>query len=196
MPVSVVNNYFGSTFDAFGIHRLLVAQNSSAITNVLANNFPSYDQTLILVNSPHYRGSGGQFPTASLNSASGEIAIHELGHSFVGLIDEYYAGDNFAREGINMTQETNASQVKWKNWVNQNGIGIYQHCCQDNSAMWYRPHQDCKMRFLGRPFCSVCAQGTVETIHSLVSPIISYTPMEDSQGTDHFPIEFALDSIL
>ena len=41
-PVSTVDNYFGSTFDYYGIHRLLVATNSSAIYNVLANNFPNY----------------------------------------------------------------------------------------------------------------------------------------------------------
>jgi hypothetical protein len=30
------------------------------------------------------------------------------------LIDEYYAGNAFANEGINMTQETNPANVKWK----------------------------------------------------------------------------------
>ncbi len=175
-PVANVDNYFGSTFDFAGIHRLLVPTKSSAITSVLANNFPTYDQVLILVNSQYYGGSGGAYATSSTNAASNEISIHEIGHSFSFLIDEYYAGDRFSREGINMTQETDPLNVRWKNWYNDNGIGIYQHCCSGNSASWYRPHQNCKMRALSNPFCSVCIEGTIERIHDLVSPIDSYSP--------------------
>jgi IgA peptidase M64/type IX secretion system substrate protein len=195
-PIMFVDNYFGATFDVGNIHRLLVPTNSFAVSNVLANNFPSYDQVLILVNSPYYGGSGGQYATASLHSSSIEVAIHELGHSFAGLKDEYYAGDNYASEGINMTQETDPTLVKWKNWINDNGIGIYQHCCSGNSSMWYRPHQNCKMRALNNPFCSVCIEGTIERIHFLVSPLDNYTPENNNPiNSSSFPVEFALDLI-
>jgi hypothetical protein len=193
-PVLSVDNYFESTFDAFGIHRLLVSNNSIAST-VLANNFPIYDIVLILVNSPHYGGSGGPIAVSSLHPDANEIAIHELGHSFVGLIDEYYAGDGFANEGINMTQETNPSNVKWTNWINQNGTGIYQHCCGGNSASWYRPHQNCKMRFLGNSFCSVCTEGTIEKIHSLSAPIDSYLPQNTGTIDLSTPITFNINVI-
>lgn len=148
-PVKQVDNYFGSTFDYYNIHRLLVPTNGAAISNVLATNFPAYDQVLILTNSPYYGGSGGTYATASLHSSANEIAIHEIDHSLVRLKDEYYAGDGYASEGINMTQETNPSTVRWANWNNSNGVGVYQHCCSGNSASWYRPHQNCKMRYLG-----------------------------------------------
>ncbi|MFT5165840.1 MAG: hypothetical protein ACI8P3_001070 [Saprospiraceae bacterium] len=195
-PIMFVDNYFGSSFDVAGIHRLLVPSNSFAITNVLANNFPSYDQVLILVNSPYYGGSGGQYATTSLHASSNEIAIHELGHSFAGLKDEYYAGDQYAGEDINMTQETDPSLVRWKNWMNDNGIGIYQHCCSGNSANWYRPHQNCKMRSLNNTFCSVCIEGTIEKIHSLISPLDAYTPENNTPiNANSFPIEFTLNLI-
>ena len=74
-PSSSVNNYFGSQFDYYGIHRLLVATNTSAITSVLANNFPMYDHVFILVNSPYYGGSGGWLATSSLHSSASEIAL-------------------------------------------------------------------------------------------------------------------------
>ena len=35
-----VDNYFGSTFDGFGSHRLLIVKNTFAVFEVLANNFP------------------------------------------------------------------------------------------------------------------------------------------------------------
>lgn len=173
--ILTTDNYFESTFDAYGIHRLLVSNNSIAYT-VLATSFPTYDIALVLVNSPFYGGSGGPIAVSSLHPDANEIAIHELGHSFVNLIDEYYAGDIYANEGINMTQETNPDNVKWTNWMDVNGIGIYQHCCGGNSASWYRPHQNCKMRILGSPFCSVCTEGTIEKIHSLTTPVESYSP--------------------
>lgn len=195
-PVLSVDNYFGSTFDFYNIHRLLVATNTTAIYSVLASNFPMYDQVLMLINTPFYGGSGGAIATTSLDASANEIAIHEIGHSFANLADEYYAGDTYANEAINMTQDTNPSTVRWKNWLNQNGIGIYQYCCGGNSASWYRPHQNCKMRYLGVPFCSVCIEGTIETIHSMVSPLETFSP--ENTGTIDFttPITFSVDAIL
>ena len=45
-----------------------------------------------------------------------------------------------------------------------------------NSANWYKPHLNCKMQFLGVPFCSVCKETFIESIHDLVSPVDSYEP--------------------
>src|ERR1035437_1399306 len=109
VPVSNPTTYFGCTFDSYGIHRLIVPQNTTNIVNVLAANFPNYDQVLIIANTPYYGGSGGAYATSTVNSSSKEIAAHEIGHSFAHLADEYYAGDNFAAEKPNMTQETNPS---------------------------------------------------------------------------------------
>jgi hypothetical protein len=192
VPVATIDNYFGTSYDSYGYHRSLYTENSATIISVLQDNFPLYDQGLILVNSPYYGGSGGQFPISSLGSSSSEIAIHELGHSFANLKDEYYPGDFWAEEGINMTQETNPSLVKWVNWMNTNGIGIYAYGSTGNAATWNRPHQNCKMRYLGSPFCSVCKQGIIEKIHDLVSPIDSYLPNSSPIEDPTLPIEFSL----
>ncbi len=189
-PIKNVNNYFGSSFDNDGIHRSLAVTNKVAVSRVLAENFPFFDKTLILVNSPYYGGSGGTFPVASTSPESAEIAIHEMAHSFADLTDEYYPGDQFAREARNMTQETDPEKVKWKNWYNDMGIGIYQHCCGGNSALWYRPHNNCKMRVLGAPFCAVCTEVIVEKIHSIVKPIDSYSPTKEILEDISFPLEF------
>ena len=190
VPVSAVDNYFGSTYDGFGSHRLLYAPNYILITSVLAANFPEYDQALILVNSPYYGGSGGEFPVASTGASADEIAIHEIGHSLVDLKDEYYPGDLLAEEGINMTEETDPSLVRWTNWVGSNGIGVFQYCATGSCASWYRPHQTCKMRYLEFPFCAVCKEGIIERIHDLVSPIDSFSPTSLSIETATFPVTF------
>lgn len=177
-PVASVRNRFGSRFDVAGIHRLLVPGNGGAIFSVLAENFPLYDEVMVLVNTPFYGGSGGTFATTSLHPSAPEIAIHEIGHSFAQLSDEYYAGDQYARETYNMTRITDPAQVRWKNWVGEQGVGIYQHCCGGRSAEYYRPHQDCKMRRLGPPFCPVCRERIIDRIYELVDPRTRLTPID------------------
>lgn len=190
--VTSVDNYFGSTFDYGGIHRLLVPLNAGKIGSVLADNYPLYDQAFVLVNSPYYGGSGGSIATASSDQSSSEVAIHEIGHSFAALADEYYAGDIYAREAPNMTAESNASFVKWKNWVGTGDVGVYAHA---ENPVWFRPHQNCKMRFLNVPFCAVCSETFVERIHTLVDPIVSYSPEDTEFETQEGPIEFSVDLI-
>lgn len=175
-PVANPSTYFSSTFDYGSIHRLVVPGSSSTVTNVLAANVPDYDQGFILVNSPYYGGSGGSYATSTVHASAGEIAIHEIGHSFAVLADEYWAGPGYAAEKANMTQNNNPATVKWKNWYGVNSIGIYAYGASGVPAAWYRPHQNCKMQFLGSPFCSVCQEALVTKIHNLVNMIDNYTP--------------------
>ena len=193
-PVVSVNSSFNSTFDYAAIHRLLVPQNYSAIYDVLANNAPYYDEIFMLVNSQFYGGSGSpNLATSSLNTASFEVLVHEIGHSFGGLADEYYAGDGYAGEYRNMTQESNPNLVKWKDWIGIDGIGVYQHCCGGNSARWYKPHQSCKMQSLGSPFCAVCREALIEKIHDFVPSLNSFEP--SAQTTIDYcaaPVQFKL----
>jgi len=185
-PDMLIDNYFGSTFGYAGIARLLVATNNTAISTVLANNFPNYDQVFMLVNSSTYGGSGGWVATTSMHEDSPEIALHELGHSFADLADEYWAGIQYAREAINMTRETDLEQLKWRNWYGDFDIGLYPHT---ESPTWYRPHQNCLMRYLGEPFCAVCREGIIEALYEKASPLKGYEP-----GTNIF--EMTSDSIL
>lgn len=195
-PVSTAKTYFESRFDAFNIHRLVVPFNSINIGTTLASYFPNYDQVFMLVNSPFYGGSGGAYATSTLHSSSNEISVHELGHSFSGLADEYYAGDQYAREAINMTKITDPSLVKWKNWLGFNAVGIYQHCCGGNSSQWFKPHQGCKMQSLGLPFCSVCSEGITERIHELIDPLVSYSPKENQLDIGDSSLVFKLSEFI
>jgi hypothetical protein len=172
-PDQLIDNYFGSTFGFAGIDRLLVPTNNARVVSILADNLPEYDQVFMLVNSDTYGGSGGWVATASLHEDAPEIALHELGHSFADLADEYWAGDQYAHEAINMTQETNLDYLKWSNWYGDQGIGLFAHA---ESPSWYRPHQNCIMRYLGEPFCAVCREGIIESIYARSSPFKGFEP--------------------
>jgi hypothetical protein len=190
-PLLIVDNYFGSTFDFEGIHRLLVATKMSEITNVLANNFPSYDIAIIIVNTDFWGGAGGVFATATANFP--EIIIHEIGHSFSKLADEYFAGDQFFVESINMTKENDLAIIKWKNWLNNNGINIFSYEGSSVALNWYHPHENCKMSNVSSPFCSVCVEGTIEKIHSIISPIDAFSPSNKDNTNLSKSISFNLD---
>jgi len=180
-PSNLIDNYFGSTYNFADIDRLLVPTKNGVVASVLADNFPQYDQAFVLVNDDKYGGSGGWLATSSTNASAGEIAIHEIGHSMAGLADEYWAGSQFARETANMTQETNPLQVKWANWMGDLDIGIFAH---SGDATWKKPHQNCKMQFLGAPFCAVCNQTFINTFNELTINYDDFTP-ESQNGLNN-----------
>ncbi|WP_126652559.1 T9SS type A sorting domain-containing protein [Chryseobacterium aureum] len=190
IPVSNPNNYLGSTFDV-GVHRCLYSNTSNTVGQVLAANVPDYDITYVLGNSTEYGGCGGTYAFASLNASANEIVVHELGHSFGKLADEYWFAGSL--ESPNKTQTSNPATIKWKNWVGLNGVGVYPHA---ESPTWFRPHQSCEMRYLNQQFCSVCKEAIIERIHSLVSPVDSYTPANNTTVDATSSVTFTANEIL
>jgi hypothetical protein len=177
-PSMLIDNYYGSTYNFAGIDRLLVPTKSAKARNVLINNFPEYDQVMMVVNHTKYGGSGGWMATTSIHNSAPEIAAHEVGHSFSNLRDEYWAGPQYARESLNMTQQTNPDSVIWTNWIGDFQVGVYSFT---EDTTWHRPHQNCKMRRLGPEFCSVCKEAFVEKVHKLVDAVDSYDPILSDQ---------------
>lgn len=170
VPASDQDTYFKCSFDVGGVHRCIYVTNPSTVYDVLFANFPNYDQIVVLSNNPYYGGCGGAFAVSTTDNSAKETVAHELGHSFGHLADEY--GITGSGERANVTQETDPFLIKWKNWLGDNGIGIYQI----DTSTWYRPHQNCKMRYLYKPFCSVCTEALIERIHDMISAIDNYSP--------------------
>lgn len=175
-PVQFVTTSFNTKFDNYGIHRLIYSMNPVRVYSVMATHFPNYDQLVILGNSTEYGGAGGDYAVCSIHPSSKEIFAHEMGHSFAGLADEYWAGASYAAEKPNMTANSNTINATWYQWIGDNGINVYPYGSTAPANAWFRPHQNCKMQFLNKPFCSVCKQTIIETIHSLTNPIDSYSP--------------------
>ena len=193
MPTFHNNTYFNSTFDYGGTHRALVAKNSQAVYETLQDNMPEWDVAFIVVNTEYYGGTGGAFATISMDSSSAEIALHELGHSFAGLADEYDYGGMTPYEGPNVTAETDRGLIKWNSWIEETTpiptpeletysevVGLFEGAVYQ-AIGWYRPKLDCKMKILGVPFCEVCTEQTVRSIYDLLdSPVDGYEPVPDS----------------
>ncbi|MEX2140608.1 MAG: M64 family metallopeptidase [Pirellulales bacterium] len=138
----------------------------------------SADIRLLTVNDTRYGGGGGTYAVyAGGNNSATEVALHELGHSFNGLADEYggftlpYGGAEPAE--INVTK--NSMGAKWSHWLghNQPGIGVigaYPGARYYDTGL-YRPSQNSKMRTLDRPFDAISREKIVLDIYDLVDPL-------------------------
>jgi hypothetical protein len=146
------------------IERLLCVNETKA--QQYAAQAPAVDQVLALANSTKYGGAGGDVATASGgNAQSGQIAIHELGHSIGGLADEYDYGGGDQYPGpeptqINVSTYPRAAmarnQVKWYRWLGQptpdgGVIDTYEGAFYHQRGI-YRPSSNSIMRTLGSQF--------------------------------------------
>ena len=86
------NTALGCTFNSLGSERYLLTEDNRAIREA-ARAVP-YDVLSIMVNHERYGGGGiyNLFNTfTSDNQWSGYVFVHEFGHGFAGLADEYYS---------------------------------------------------------------------------------------------------------
>nr|WP_221410999.1 M64 family metallopeptidase [Elizabethkingia sp. JS20170427COW] len=171
VPISNPNTALDVSFDHGGIHRCIYTNDINKVGQVLSTNFPDYDVALVIGNTPYHGGCGGKYPFITMHSDSYDVALHELGHTFGKLHDEYWIANQ--GEGPNKTNNSDPATVKWKNWIGFRGVGMHPF---SENASWFRPHENCEMRYLNRSFCSVCEEALIERIHSILSPIEGYTP--------------------
>lgn len=116
----------GATYDAFRSERYILTFDNKAMRRI-ASSTP-YDFIEILTNTEVYGGGGiyGLFSTAAANSEWGPyLFVHEFGHHFAGLADEYYTS-SVAYEAPaeitepyepNVTALLNPEDLKWKHLV-------------------------------------------------------------------------------
>ena len=116
-----------ASFNAFDTDRYMLVEENHAVREIAAQ--VPYDTIVILVNSTRY-GGGGIYEdycvTTVDHARSRAVFIHEFGHSFAGLADEYYASDvaynDFYPKGIeplepNITALLDPANLKWKDRV-------------------------------------------------------------------------------
>jgi Ca2+-binding RTX toxin-like protein len=192
---------FDATYNCAGIERLICVD-VSKVDTVLGNSVGAdqRDMVLVLVNDTEYGGSGGSIAVASLNPAAIEIVLHEIGHSFGLLADEYDSGppppcDNTVEPPeVNVTRETDRGLIKWNvgggpptGWIDpstpipttttQAGVpGLYQGAKYCFTGL-YRPTYNSKMRTLGPPFEQINEEQLIKRTYNLVSPLDSSSPL-------------------
>lgn len=192
-PVETKNTFFGSSFGS-SIHRLVTITKYDVLNKLLANQFPMYDLVIVLVNTTFYGGSGGNISVHTLHDQANKIGVHEIGHTFSHLNDEYWAGPGYGWEAPNMTLESNPVRVRWKNWLNEFNISIYKHGDTGDAALWHKPaNGTCLMEYLNQEFCAVCREATVEALLKQVNPIEKAEPAPGSTVEVYSSQDFHVD---
>ena len=123
------NTALSATFNSLGSERYLLTEDNKAVHDI-ADHVP-YDAIYIMCNHERYGGGGiyNFFCTFTSDNQFNEyLFVHEFGHSFVGLADEYYtsstAYDNFYKVDLepvepNVTALIDPQNVKWKKFVKE-----------------------------------------------------------------------------
>ncbi|MGD0651593.1 MAG: M64 family metallopeptidase [Verrucomicrobiia bacterium] len=178
-----VNTALDASYRFDGVTQRLLyvneAKANAALSAGLSGAPFTAEMKLITVNASQYGGGGGKHAVyAGGNASSTEIALHELGHSFAGLADEYQYNNNSTYTGAEPTEPNvtkNATGAKWSRWIgyNQPGIGVigaYEGARYYDHGL-YRPSLNSKMRTLGQPFDAVSREEIILDIYRLVDPL-------------------------
>jgi hypothetical protein len=127
------NNALGTMYNFFGSTRYILTEENKTLRDIAAA--VPYDFINILVNDNRY-GGGGIYNLYTTTYTIGDVPgkdwqmeyvyVHEFGHSFGGLADEYYSSQvsytDFYTKGVepwepNVTSVTSRENLKWKNFL-------------------------------------------------------------------------------
>lgn len=172
------NTAFHSHFSTFYSDRYLTTSRLKALHDALAGI--DYEHIIVLANTDEY-GGGGIYNSYTLTTAHHEsfrpVVVHEFGHSFGGLADEYFYEEDIMSDTYptdvepwepNVTTRVNFAS-KWADLIpegtpmptpaedfNTYQVGLYEGAAYSFKGL-YRGSYNCRMRTNDYPaFCPVC----------------------------------------
>lgn len=180
------NTQMSTSFYTFDSERYCMTEDFKSVRDLAAN--VAYDQIYILVNNEKYGGGAiYNFYNVSVNSnaKAGQIFIHELGHGFVGLGDEYYNSSTSYNDFYNLEVEPWEPNIttlvdfdsKWKHLLDRNTpiptpdtddytgvLGVFEGGGYVAKGV-YRPRRDCLMNSFQKDiFCGACEEAIIKMI--------------------------------
>lgn len=181
------NTALNSGYYTFGIDRYLTTPDMKSIRDAIWN-IPC-DAIFILVNTDTY-GGGGMYNFYAMGTADNAqtqvIFVHEFGHSFAGLADEYFTSEVAYENFYNLKYEPWEPNIttlvnfdsKWKDLLAKNTpvptplndkykdhVGVFEGGGYVAKGI-YRPMDHCMMRDYA-PFCPACSRAIVQMINFL-----------------------------
>ncbi len=174
------NTALSSNFYTFKIDRYLTAPNQTTIAKAASN--AQCDALYVIVNTEKY-GGGGIYNFYGLSMSdhptTAEVFVHEFGHSFAGLGDEYYSSEVAYEDFYNLLVEPWEANLttlvdfksKWEDLISPNTprptpndaaykdvVGLFEGGGYMTKGI-YRPALDCRMKTnTAGGFCPVCTR--------------------------------------
>jgi hypothetical protein len=183
---SYMNTALNSSFYTFDLDRYLTTQDIKSVNDYAA--LVPHDNIIVLINSSKY-GGGGVYNyysgTTVDHPLSPVVFVHELGHGFAGLADEYYSSEVAYEEFYPLNVEPWEPNIttlvdfnsKWKSMIPEgtpvptppeekysNATGLFEGGGYSAKGI-YRPEFDCRMKSNNKKgFCSVCSEAVEKMI--------------------------------
>jgi hypothetical protein len=175
---SYVNTALNASFYTFDLDRYLTTQDMKSVNDYAA--VVPHDNIIVIINSNKY-GGGGVYNyysgTTVGHPLSPKVFVHEFGHGFAGLADEYYSSEVAYEEFYplkvepwepNITTMVNFD-AKWKKLIAKetpiptpdeekysNVTGLFEGGGYSAKGI-FRSEQDCRMKSNSpKGYCSVC----------------------------------------
>ena len=185
---------FHSHFSTFYSDRYLTTSRLKALHDALAGI--DYEHIIVLANTDEY-GGGGIYNSYTLTTAHHEsfrpVVVHEFGHSFGGLADEYFYEEDVMNDTYptdvepweqNITTRVDFAS-KWEDMIpqgtpiptpaenfNDHKVGLYEGAAYSFKGL-YRGSYNCRMRTNDFPaFCPVCQRA----LKRLIEFYTEYSP--------------------
>ncbi|MER5459893.1 M64 family metallopeptidase [Streptomyces sp. NPDC002668] len=202
-PEIVRDTALGSYFWCDDIERLLCVDQDKVDGYVA--KAPEADLVLVLANSAKYGGAGYNEPSGTLgyegistasagNEKSGQVAIHETGHSLGKLADEYYypgypgyeeyTGPEPAESNISALAagDMSGQRAKWHRWLGEESpdggsVGTYEGGGYYVTGL-YRPTDNSLMRSLGKPFNLPGIEAMIAGFYRHANVVTAVTPTD------------------
>ena len=166
------NTALKAHFNTFYMDRYLTTLHVKNLHDKLAG-IP-YEHIIILANTDTY-GGGGIYNSYTLTTAHHTafkpVVVHEFGHSFAGLADEYFYDDQYVEfyyPGVEPWEQNITTladfESKWKDMLDAGQAELLEGAGYQSKGV-YRPADDCRMR-TNRPdhFCPVCQRAITRII--------------------------------
>ncbi len=179
------NTAIESSFYTFDSERYLTVTDIHNLSQKTSN--VPYDYIIVLVNSEKYGGGGiyNFWAVTSVDNPKSELVMmHEFGHSFAGLADEYYTSDVSYEDYFDLNTEPWEKNIttlvdfelKWKNLLkkdtpiptqledaNKYPIGVYEGGGYVAKGV-YRPSENSLMKTLGIEGFNEVSKNCIESI--------------------------------
>lgn len=183
---------FGSHFSTFYSDRYLTTSDVRSIHDALSGI--AYEHIIILANTDEY-GGGGIYNAFTLTTAHHKdfrpVVVHEFGHSFGGLADEYFYENDTMTDTTPLDVEPWEQNIttridfasKWEDMLKKGTpiptspddskkypVGVYEGGGYSTKGV-YRPADYCRMRVNEWPeFCPVCQRALRRLIDFYTQP--------------------------
>lgn len=162
-----------------------VTVDREAVRDLLRFEMPDADGMAVVLVPLGTLGTGGG-GVAAVAAREFLTLLHEWGHAFAGLGDEYTTDSGFRGDpslSPNISYTPDEAGVPWAHFLaaKVRGVGVYEGADGRVRGAWKPTTAGCVMG-TGESFCPVCREAIVLRIHEFVDPIDVALPEPTADG--------------